>query len=83
MRIDDPFHEGEMRVQERAGELEEGRQNGLVLADSIMPGALKFVARQPMVGLGSIDHEQNIWASVLLGQIKGSDPNGTAAVSEP
>lgn len=67
MRIDNPFHEGELQVQERTGELEEGRRNGRVFADSIMPGALKFVAQQPMVVLGSIDHEQNIWASVLLG----------------
>ncbi len=67
MRIDNPFHEGELQVQERAGELEEGRRNGRVLADSIMKGALKFVAQQPMVVLGSVDDEQNVWASVLFG----------------
>ena len=68
MRIEDPFHEGELRVQELAGELEEGVRNGRVLADSIMKGALKFVAQQPMVVLGSVDDRQNIWASVLFGQ---------------
>ena len=52
MRIEDPFHEGELRVQKLAGELEEGVRNGRVLADSIMKGALKFVAQQPMVVLG-------------------------------
>jgi len=67
MRIDNPFHEGELQVQERANELEEGTRNGRVVADSIMKGALKFVAQQPMVVLGSVDDEQNIWASVLFG----------------
>ncbi len=68
MRIDNPFHEGELQVQQRAGELEEGRRNGRVLADSIMKGALKFVSQQPMVVFGSVDDEQNVWASVLFGQ---------------
>ena len=67
MRIDDPFHEGELQVQQRAGEREEGRRNGRVFADSIMSGALKFVAQQPMVVFGSVDDEQNVWASVLFG----------------
>ena len=67
MRIDNPFHEGELQVQERAGELEEGARNGRVVADSIMPGALKFVAQQPMVVFGSVDDQRNVWASVLFG----------------
>ncbi len=67
MRIDNPFHEGELQVQERAGELEEGRRNGRVFADSIMPGALKFIAQQPMVVMGSLDDKQDVWASVFFG----------------
>ncbi len=67
MRIDTPFHEGEIQVQERAGELNEGARNGRVLADSIMKGALKFVAQQAMVVLGSVDDAQDVWASVLFG----------------
>lgn len=68
MRIDNPFHEGEIQVQQRAGEFDEGARNGRVLADSIMKGALKFVAQQAMVVLGSVDDAQNVWASVLFGQ---------------
>jgi len=67
MRIDNPFHEGEIQVQQRAGEFDEGARNGRVLADSIMKGALKFVAQQAMVVLGSMDDERNLWASVLFG----------------
>ncbi len=68
MRIDNPFHEGELQVQERVGVLEEGRRNAAAIADSIVKGALKFVAQQPMVVLGSVDDEQNVWASVLFGR---------------
>ncbi len=68
MRIENPFHEGERWVQERAGELLEGERNGRVLADAILKGALKFIAQQPMVVLGSIDKEENVWASVLFGK---------------
>ncbi len=67
MRVDNPFHEGELDVQKRANELEEGQRNGRVVADSIMKGALKFVAQQPMVVFGSVDDGQNVWASVLFG----------------
>ncbi len=67
MRVDNPFHGGELQVQQRANELEEGQRNGRVVADSIMKGALKFVAQQPMVVFGSVDHEQNVWASVMFG----------------
>jgi uncharacterized protein len=67
MRIENPFHQGELDVQTRAGELEQGRRNGRVVADSIMPGATRFVGQQSMVVLGSVDAERNVWASVLFG----------------
>ena len=65
MRIDNPFHQGELKVQQRANELEEGQRNGRVVADSIMQGAFRFVAQQPMVVLGSVDVEQYVWAAVM------------------
>ncbi len=67
MRIDNPFHEGEIQAQKRAGEFEEAQRNGRMLADSIMRGAMAFVAQQPMVVLGSVDEGQDVWASVLFG----------------
>ena len=68
MRIEDPFHEGEVQVQERAGEVAEGARNARAIADSILKGALNFIAEQPMAVLGSVDDEQNVWASVLFGR---------------
>ena len=66
MRLQNPFHEGELLVQQRAGETAKGEQNGRIIADSIVKGAFKFIEQQSMVILGSLD-EPNVWASVLLG----------------
>ena len=66
MRIQNPFHEGELLVQQRAGETAKGEQNGRIIADSIIEGAFKFIEQQPMVVLGSVD-DRNVWASILLG----------------
>ncbi len=67
MRIEAPYHEGELSVQERVGELDAGKRNGAAIADSIVKGALRFIAQQPMVVLGSIDPGQDVWASILFG----------------
>ena len=67
MRIESPYHEGELAVQERLGELEEGRRNGRVISDTILKGALKYIEQQPLAVFGSVDGEQNVWASALVG----------------
>lgn len=77
MRPENPFHEGELLVQQRVGEAIEAQQSGKIIADTIPKGALKFIEQQPMVVLGSVDAQQNIWASVLFGHpgfIKPVDP---------
>ena len=76
MRIQNPFHEGELLVQQRAGETAKGEQNGKIIADSIIKGAFEFIEQQSMVILGSVD-DRNVWASILLGHpgfIKVVDP---------
>jgi uncharacterized protein len=67
MQTENPYHEGELLVQQRVGEVESARQNGRVISNAIPKGALKFIEQQPMVVLGSVDDQQNIWASVLMG----------------
>lgn len=77
MRLENPFHEGELRIQQQAGETVKGEQNGRIIADSIIKGAFKFIEQQPMVILGSVDKQQNVWASILLrhpGFIRAIDP---------
>ena len=67
MRIENPYHEGELFVQQQVGEVEEGRRNGRLISDSILEGALKYVEEQPMAVFGSVDVEGNVWSSVLVG----------------
>ena len=43
MKIEHPYHEGELAVQARVGVLEEGAMNSRVIQDSIIKGALKFL----------------------------------------
>ena len=68
MKIENPYHEGELEVQERVGVLDEGAQNSRVIQDSIIKGALQFINQLPMAVFGSLDREQNVWASVFMGQ---------------
>ncbi len=63
----DIFHDGELAVQRRAGALSQGRNSGRMIADTIIPGAIKFVKKQPFVVTGSIDSDANLWASVVAG----------------
>ncbi len=68
MRIESPYHEGELLAQQRAGEVENGKRNGRAIADTILKGAFNFIEQQPMVVLGSVDPQANLWASVLVGR---------------
>ncbi len=68
MRIDEPFHEGELLVQQRANEAEIAQRNGGVIAETILKGALQFIGQQPLAVLGSLDADGKVWASVLVGE---------------
>ncbi|MBW4443370.1 MAG: pyridoxamine 5'-phosphate oxidase family protein [Plectolyngbya sp. WJT66-NPBG17] len=67
MQLESPFHEGELLVQQRVGEAISAQQNGQIIANTLPRGALKFIEQQRMVVLGSVDAQQNIWASLLFG----------------
>lgn len=67
MKIESPYHEGELQVQARVGVLEEGAMNSRVIQDSIIKGALKFINQLPMAVFGSLDREPHVWASVFVG----------------
>jgi hypothetical protein len=62
------FHEGELAVQERAGAAAQGRNSGRLISDAIIPGAIKFVSKQPMLIVGSVDQDDNLWTSILIGE---------------
>jgi hypothetical protein len=65
--VHEVFHEGELAVQKRAGVVAQGRNSGRMIADTIIPGAIKFVKKQSFAVLGSVDDQQNVWASPLVG----------------
>lgn len=67
MQLEDPYHEGELAVQELAGEQLNAERNGRAINDSIMPGALKFIDQQMMLVLGSADTDGRMWSSLLTG----------------
>ena len=64
----DVFHEGELAVQARAGSTAQGQNSGRMIAAAIIPGAIKFVGKQPFFVTGSVDEQQNVWASIVVGQ---------------
>ncbi|MCW8905559.1 pyridoxamine 5'-phosphate oxidase family protein [Sedimenticola sp.] len=67
MSISNPYHEGELAVQQRVSEIEMARLNSGAIDHTILAGALRFIEQQPMVVIGSIDPEGAVWASTLLG----------------
>jgi predicted pyridoxine 5'-phosphate oxidase superfamily flavin-nucleotide-binding protein len=68
MRIEQPFHEGELEAQRRAGETASAERNGRAVGDEIMPGALKFLEQQRVAAAASIDPGGDVWASLLFGE---------------
>lgn len=65
----DPYHEGEIAVQARAGQRELAGRHGRLIGDRIMQGALDFVATRPMVVVGSVSPREDVWASVVFGPV--------------
>ena len=70
------FHPGELAVQALAKEADIAQRNGTVVSKHIIKGALSFIGQQSMTVISSTDENNQIWASVLLGQpgfIKAQD----------
>src|SRR5262245_49237286 len=63
----DPFHEGEIAVQERAGERDIGRRRHTIISPHIVPGALPFLAQQRLIALAVAGDDGHLWTSVWCG----------------
>jgi predicted pyridoxine 5'-phosphate oxidase superfamily flavin-nucleotide-binding protein len=68
MSWESPFHEGELRAQELAGEREQGESNGAMIGNKIMSGAVNFIRAEKMAVVSSRDTRGRRWASVVLGK---------------
>lgn len=62
------YHDGELELQELAGETETARRNGKMVGDSVPPGAARFLEKQRMVAIGRRDAEGRMWASLWFGE---------------
>lgn len=67
MQINNPYHSGELLIQELAGETKMAARNGTIIADTIMPGALPFLRQQQMLVVASSSPEGELWSSILFG----------------
>ena len=75
MSISNPFHDGELAVQERAGQRDTAILNSRMIADAIMPQALAFIENQPWAILGGPDAQGRLWCSTLLGEPGFMEPS--------
>ena len=62
------YHEGELWIQKQLGEDQIAVRNGKVINAEILPGVVKFIERQNMLIVASVDGEGRIWTSALLGK---------------
>jgi predicted pyridoxine 5'-phosphate oxidase superfamily flavin-nucleotide-binding protein len=65
--MDEPFHAGEIAVQERAGVRSSAAKIGRSVADEIPPAAAHFLAQRYTLYVGSMDADGRPWASELVG----------------
>ncbi len=63
-----PFHQGELEVQSLAKESHIAQRNGGVISDSILAGAIPFIAQQNILLVSSLDAQGYVWTSVLMGR---------------
>jgi len=63
-----PFHEGEIAVQERAGERDIARRHGAIVSSRIVPGALAFLAKQRLIAVSAAGDDGQLWTTVWCGE---------------
>lgn len=80
MNAPGPYHDGELEVQRRAGEVDRGRRNGVVIRDTIVGGARAFLEQLRYAVVGSRDDAGQPWAHVLIGDAGLARAEGEAVV---
>lgn len=67
MKIESPYHEGEIRIQALTGERDIALLNGGGVGDRIVPPAFRFLAQLRLFVLGQADAEHGSEATILFG----------------
>lgn len=70
-----PFHQGELEVQQLAGEQAIASRVSNLIQESVSPRALDFIRQQTMIWIGVEDHEKLLWAIPLFGLPGFINPN--------
>lgn len=87
IRTDNPFHAGEMAVQQRLGVAERMQGIGRRVVRTFMPEQHRqFYGQLPFVMVGSVDAMQRPWASVLVGEpgfIQSADERSLSFAARP
>lgn len=68
MEQQETFHAGEIVVQQRVGEEAQAARNGRMMADAIVPGAIRFIENQSFLLVSSQNGEGQVWVSVISGE---------------
>lgn len=63
----EPFHEGEVAVQERTGERADAVRRGTMIRHSLTQAARDFLSSQRAIAVGAADDLGRPWASLWLG----------------
>src|SRR6516225_3749129 len=65
---DEPFHTGELAVQERTGEREIARRLGRAISPRIVSGAMAFLAEQRVLAVSAPGADGHLWVSAWFGE---------------
>ncbi len=65
--MENVYHQGEIEIQKRVGEVRLADANGRVITNQIIKGAINFIEKQPMAIMSSVDYNKNVWVSLLIG----------------
>jgi len=68
MNTHQPFHDGEIAVQTRAGERDAAIRHGAGISSRIAPAAVSFLARQRLVALSTAGDDERLWTAVWCGE---------------
>jgi predicted pyridoxine 5'-phosphate oxidase superfamily flavin-nucleotide-binding protein len=70
-----PFHDGELELQQLAGEQSVAAKVGRIIQDAIPVGALRFLRQQSNMWIGIEDEINHLWAFPLTGSPGFINPN--------
>jgi len=65
--MNDVYHKGEKEIQTRVGEDIQANSNGRVITNTIIKGAINFIEKQPMAIVSSVNENEKVWVSLLVG----------------